>query len=93
MGAFLEGGRAWATALESIRGFPRSIIAFVQLGEDQGELGLALLEVSRSESGRFLERERWAEVLMGGTMVFLGALVGLEAVAMYLPIFSMGTIL
>jgi len=89
MSAMLEEGGSWATALASIRRFPDSIIAFVKLGEVQGELGMALLEAWRSQSRQVADESKWMAIMEPLFIILVGFSVGSIAVAIYLPIFSM----
>jgi type II secretory pathway component PulF len=90
---FLVEGRSLATALKSIMKFPEFIVAFTHLGEEQGELGMALQEVWRSQSQAMRQRWDWGKAVGVIGMIIVAVLFGIVAIAMYLPIFNLAQIL
>ncbi|MCP4351511.1 MAG: hypothetical protein GY795_39095 [Desulfobacterales bacterium] len=87
MKILVQGGETWAAALKRIRKFPEPIIAFVSLGEAQGELGPALTEISNTELRRL--RHQWR--LTGGSAILVSLVsyicIGIIVIALVLPLF------
>lgn len=89
MGVLINQGQTWTSSLKSIRNFPKQFVSFIHLGEEQGELGLAFLEISRTE---YSKGHNWQ--WMENTLIFIflsaiGGYLGLLTVTLYLPIFTM----
>lgn len=87
----LEGGASWTDAFKDIEGFPPSALAFIKLGEKQGEIADALKEVweTRPPASSIWKLGfvvSWAAVFL--VVVMVGAI----AIAMYLPIFSISSL-
>jgi type IV pilus assembly protein PilC len=87
----IGAGQAITTALRSTRVVPEMILQLVSTGEESGELDAMLIKASD-----FYDRQVEASVdginaLIEPVMiVFVGAVIGVIVVAMFLPIFKMG---
>jgi len=86
-------GRALEVSMSETRLFPAMVLQMVGSGEEAGELELMLMKVAE-----FYEREvddavaALASLIEPIMIVFLGVIVGVVVVAMYLPIFKMAAV-
>jgi type IV pilus assembly protein PilC len=85
-------GSALAASLQSAGVFPNMLIQMVAIGEESGALDTMLTKVAD-----YYEREvddavaGISSLMEPFIMVILGTLIGTIVIAMYLPIFKMGT--
>ncbi|MBS4095974.1 MAG: type II secretion system F family protein [Sulfuricella sp.] len=85
-------GTSLATAMQSTGVFPNMLIQMVAIGEESGSLDTMLTKVAD-----YFEREvddavaGISSLLEPFIMVILGTLIGTIVIAMYLPIFKMGS--
>jgi type IV pilus assembly protein PilC len=89
MGPSIEQGQAWAHALTTIRRLPKVLVAFVRLGEEQGELGASLLELHQTEGALVKHRVQWVNLLPWFVVAVLAFSMGFSIWALYLPVFLM----
>ncbi len=89
LSVYINRGHTWTNALKSIRNFPKQFVSFIQLGEEQGELGLAFLEISRTEYSREHNWNWMENILIFIFLSAIGGYLGLLGIALYLPIFTM----
>jgi len=89
----LEGKNLWL-ALQNTQMFPRMIIAMVRVGEETGQLDQMLNSIAN-----FYEEEvdRSIEGLVAliepALIVILGVIIGAILIALYLPIFNVGSLI
>ncbi len=89
----VAAGISLATALQSAGVFPTMLVQMVAIGEESGALDSMLTKVAE-----FYEREvddavaGLSSLLEPLIMVILGGIIGTIVVAMYLPIFRMGSV-
>lgn len=85
-------GVSLAASLQSVGVFPNMLIQMVAIGEESGSLDTMLTKVAD-----YYEREvdeavaSLSSLMEPMIMVILGGLIGIIVVAMYLPIFKMGS--
>ncbi len=87
MGPALAEGGSFARALKNVRVFPGYVIAFARLGENQGELGKALLEAASTVGPR--SKFMPVEMVQFLVMVLVLIILAIYILALYLPMFSM----
>lgn len=86
-------GASLATSLQSAKVFPNMVIQMVAIGEESGSLDTMLTKVAD-----YFEREvddavaGLSSLMEPMIMVVLGTLIGGIVIAMYLPIFKMGSV-
>ena len=81
------------TAFEKTQCVPNMMIQMIAIGEESGRLEAMLAHVARQYHETFaMSIELLSRLLEPGLMIFLGLLIGLLIVAMYLPIFQFGAI-
>lgn len=69
---------------------PDTALQLLEAGERTGELGLTLEKISRFYLGQLdVSVGRFVNILEPILMVFIGFVIGLVVIAVYLPIFSM----
>jgi type IV pilus assembly protein PilC len=72
--------------------FPDTFKAFISVGERTGKLNDMLASIAKYYEEEFDSSvDRLSQLLEPVMIVFLGATIGFILVAMYLPIFSMGS--
>ncbi len=89
----VSGGTSLTVAMQNASVFPTMVVQMVSIGEESGQLDSML-----SKSADFYEQE--VDDAVGGLsqllepiiMVFLGTVIGGLVVAMYLPIFKLGSV-
>ncbi len=87
-------GSALATSLQSTGVFPNMLIQMVAIGEESGSLDSMLTKVAD-----YYEREvddavaGISSLMEPFIMIILGVLIGTIVIAMYLPIFKMGSVI
>lgn len=92
--AQLESGTALSSAMEETGVFPLTLVRMIQVGEESGKITDLFLdtaqdyeeEVSYAVSG-------FLSLLEPVLIIIMGAIVGFIVVALFFPIFSMGTLL
>ncbi|MFN3598359.1 MAG: type II secretion system F family protein [Aquificaceae bacterium] len=81
-------------ALENTGMFPRLIIAMVRVGEDTGKLDEMLDAVAKFYEDEFDKAvEGIIKLIEPMLMVFIGGVVGLILMALYMPIFKLGELI
>lgn len=94
LSARLQDGKPLGEALQQLPPLPRRLALFVQLGDKLGDGSVALEQLSamseRETEDAFARFERG---LTFSLYVTLGILVGVIVIAIYLPIFKMGSVL
>ena len=81
-------------ALENTGMFPKLIIAMVRVGEDTGKLDEMLDTIARFYEDEFDKAvEGMIKLIEPMLIVFIGGVVGLILIALYLPIFKMGELI
>ena len=85
-------GRPFSVALRETKDFPETMCGFIEVGEETGKLNDMLTTVSLYYEGEFDSSvEAFSSMLEPIMIVFLGIVIGFILVAMYQPIFLMGT--
>ena len=86
-------GSSLTVAMQNSRVFPSMVVQMVSIGEESGQLDSMLSKVAD-----FFEQEvddavaGLSQLLEPLIMVFLGTVIGGLVVAMYLPIFKLGSV-
>ncbi|MEZ0361776.1 MAG: type II secretion system F family protein [Hydrogenobacter sp.] len=87
-------GKPMHSSLEETGIFPKLVIAMVRVGEDTGRLDEMLDTIARFYEDEFDRAvEGMIKLIEPALMVFIGGIVGLILVALYLPIFKMGELI
>ncbi|NPB06680.1 MAG: type II secretion system F family protein [Aquificae bacterium] len=89
----LEGKPLWKALQETGR-FPRIIVVMIRVGEETGQLDEMLNTIANffeEEVDRFIEA--LISLIEPVLIVFLGVVVGLILIALYLPIFEVGKLI
>lgn len=87
-------GASLTASLQSARVFPTMLIQMVSIGEESGSLDTMVEKVAEYYEREVDEAVNNLSALMEPLiMVILGTLIGTIVVAMYLPIFKMGSVL
>ena len=87
-------GEPMYKALEKTGLFPKLVIAMVRVGEDTGKLDEMLETIARFYEDEFDKTvEGMIKLIEPMLMVFIGGVVGLVLIALYLPIFKMGELI
>ena len=85
-------GRPFSVALRETKDFPETMCGFIEVGEETGKLNDMLTTVSLYYEGEFDSSvEAFSSMLEPIMIVFLGIVIGFILVAMYQPIFLMGS--
>ena len=85
-------GRPLSVALRETEDFPETMCGFIEVGEETGKLNDMLTTVSLYYEGEFDSSvEAFSSMLEPIMIVFLGIVIGFILVAMYQPIFLMGS--
>lgn len=85
-------GRPLATSLRETEAFPETLCGFVEVGEETGKLNDMLETISEFFEDEFDNSvSEFSQLLEPIMIVFLGVLIGFILVAMYMPIFKMGS--
>jgi len=85
-------GRPFSVALRETKDFPETMCGFIEVGEETGKLNDMLTTVSLYYEGEFDSSvEAFSSMLEPIMIVFLGVVIGFILVAMYQPIFLMGS--
>lgn len=85
-------GRPFSVALRETEDFPETMCGFIEVGEETGKLNDMLTTVSLYYEGEFDSSvESFSSMLEPIMIVFLGVVIGFILVAMYQPIFLMGS--
>ena len=85
-------GRPFSVALRETKDFPETMCGFIAVGEETGKLNDMLTTVSLYYEGEFDSSvEAFSSMLEPIMIVFLGIVIGFILVAMYQPIFLMGS--
>ena len=88
----IYSGKPFAGALREAKCFPPALCGFVEVGEETGKLNDMLSTIAS-----FYEEEfdsavaNFSQLLEPIMIVFLGVVIGFILVAMYMPIFNMGS--
>lgn len=89
----IQDGSSLSEALKSTHAFPESIIQFTYIGERSGCLGSFLQKVSEEFSTRIENKsDYFIQLLEPLLILFLCITIGVLVIALYLPIFKLGSI-
>ena len=90
----ISEGQSLAGPLASSKVFPPMVVQMIAVGESTGALDKMLQKIAESYEDEVDTAVAAMKQLIEPTMiVVLGGLIGVLVVAMYLPIFQMGTVL
>jgi len=85
-------GRPFSVSLRETKDFPETMCGFIEVGEETGKLNEMLTTVSLYYEGEFDSSvDAFSSMLEPIMIVFLGVVIGFILVAMYQPIFLMGS--
>ena len=85
-------GKPFSSALRETEDFPETMCGFIEVGEETGKLNEMLTTVSVYYEEEFDSSvDSFSQLLEPLMIVFLGLVIGFILVAMYTPIFKMGT--
>jgi|TARA_B110000967_G_C18891849_1_gene567931 type IV pilus assembly protein PilC len=85
-------GKPFSSALRDTKDFPETMCGFIEVGEETGKLNEMLTTVSLYYEEEFDNSvDSFSQLLEPLMIVFLGLVIGFILVAMYTPIFKMGT--
>jgi type IV pilus assembly protein PilC len=85
-------GRPLAASLRETKAFPETLCGFVEVGEETGKLNDMLETIAEFFEDEFDNSvSEFSQLLEPIMIVFLGVLIGFILVAMYMPIFKMGS--
>jgi len=85
-------GKPFSSALRDTKDFPETMCGFIEVGEETGKLNEMLTTVSLYYEEEFDNSvDSFSQLLEPIMIVFLGLVIGFILVAMYTPIFKMGT--
>ena len=85
-------GKPFSQALRETKDFPETMCGFIEVGEETGKLNEMLTTVSLYYEEEFDSSvDNFSQLLEPLMIVFLGLVIGFILVAMYTPIFKMGT--
>lgn len=85
-------GRPLSLSLRDTKDFPETMCGFIEVGEETGKLNDMLVTVSNYYEEEFDSTvDAFSQLLEPIMIVFLGVVIGFILVAMYTPIFQMGT--
>lgn len=85
-------GHPFAKSLRETEAFPETLCGFVEVGEETGRLNDMLNTISVFYEDEFDNSiSQFSQMLEPIMIVFLGGVIGFILVAMYMPIFNMGS--
>ena len=85
-------GRPFSKSLRETKDFPETMCGFIEVGEETGKLNEMLNTVALYYEEEFDDAvDAFSQLLEPIMIVFLGVVIGFILVAMYTPIFQMGT--
>ncbi len=85
-------GKPFSQSLRDTKDFPETMCGFIEVGEETGKLNEMLKTVSVYYEEEFDNSvDSFSQLLEPLMIVFLGLVIGFILVAMYTPIFEMGT--
>ena len=85
-------GRPLSSSLRDTKDFPETMCGFIEVGEETGKLNDMLVTVSNYYEEEFDSTvDAFSQLMEPIMIVFLGVVIGFILVAMYTPIFQMGT--
>lgn len=85
-------GRPLSLSLRDTKDFPETMCGFIEVGEETGKLNDMLVTVSNYYEEEFDSTvDAFSQLMEPIMIVFLGLVIGFILVAMYTPIFQMGT--
>jgi type IV pilus assembly protein PilC len=88
----IYSGRPFSTSLRDTKDFPETMCGFIEVGEETGKLNEMLNTVALYYEEEFDDSvDAFSQLLEPLMIVFLGVVIGFILVAMYTPIFKMGT--
>ena len=88
----INAGEPIAKSLRDTGAFPETFCGFVEVGEETGRLNDMLTTVSAFYEDEFDDSvATFSQMLEPIMIVFLGVVIGFILVAMYMPIFNMGS--
>lgn len=90
----IESGKSLHLALENSAIFPEYIVKIIAMGENTGTLPTLLGNLAETAQIKFDDTlDHFCQFLEPALMLFIALVVGGLIIAMYLPIFSIGTVL
>jgi type IV pilus assembly protein PilC len=88
----IYSGQPFAKSLKEAQCFPVTLCGFVEVGEETGKLNDMLETISKFYEDEFDNSvSNFSQLLEPIMIVFLGVVIGFILVAMYMPIFQMGS--
>jgi type IV pilus assembly protein PilC len=88
----IYSGKPFGKSLRASKAFPETLCGFVEVGEETGKLNDMLETIAIFYEDEFdAAVEGFSQMLEPIMIVFLGVVIGFILVAMYMPIFQMGT--
>lgn len=88
----IYSGRPFSKSLRETGDFPETMCGFIEVGEETGKLNEMLGTVALYYEEEFDDSvDAFSQLLEPIMIVFLGVIIGFILVAMYTPIFKMGT--
>jgi|TARA_B110000879_G_scaffold67673_1_gene94750 type IV pilus assembly protein PilC len=88
----IYSGRPFSKSLRETGDFPETMCGFIEVGEETGKLNEMLGTVALYYEEEFDDSvDAFSQLLEPIMIVFLGVIIGFILVAMYTPIFEMGT--
>jgi type IV pilus assembly protein PilC len=85
-------GRPLSSSLRDTKDFPETMCGFIEVGEETGKLNDMLVTLSNYYEEEFDSTvDAFSQLMEPIMIVFLGLVIGFILVAMYTPIFQMGT--
>ena len=85
-------GRPLSLSLRDTKDFPETMCGFIEVGEETGKLNDMLVTISNYYEEEFDSTvDAFSQLMEPIMIVFLGVVIGFILVAMYTPIFQMGT--
>lgn len=90
----LEHGKAFGTALRETSFFDSRMHSFIHVGEETNQLDVIFRELTVFYHEKMMQRsKRFTNLLEPLIIIFVGSLIGVILVAMYLPMFQLSTTL
>ncbi len=85
-------GRPFAESLRESQAFPETLCGFIEVGEETGKLNDMLSTIATFYEDEFDNAvSTFSQLLEPIMIVFLGIVIGFILIAMYMPIFQMGS--
>lgn len=88
----IYSGRPFAMSLRETKVFPETLCGFIEVGEETGKLNDMLTTISKFYEDEFdYAVKNFSQLIEPIMICFLGVIVGFILIAMYMPIFKMGS--